>query len=230
MRETLSGLEFEDPLNASTALIFVNGQTDQTTLERCKQFEGALHVCVDGGLEHCKAIGLLPDLLIGDLDSVAPDDVLSLDSKKTETLKHPVEKDATDLELTFDTLAARQVSQVVLVGIAGGRLDQTLANFMLLGSGSWPFSIHFMDANGDGTIIEPGDSMQRLVGVGRTISLLALSREVTGLTTNGFKYELENHTLVSGSTLGVSNVSKQPLVSVSVESGSLLMLINHSSP
>ena len=74
----------------------------------------------------------IPDLLIGDLDSVPPEQIDSMASQAVEIQRFPVEKDETDLELALFEVARRGYKEIFLVGALGGRIDQTLANLFLL--------------------------------------------------------------------------------------------------
>ena len=89
-------------------------------------------VAVDGGLRHLLAINRQPHLLIGDLDSVTPEQLEALSSGGVEIQRFPVEKDETDLELALLETTRRGYKTIILVGALGGRIDQMLANLYLL--------------------------------------------------------------------------------------------------
>jgi len=114
------------------AVLFANGELKHPdraiTLLRADDFL----IAVDGGLNHLEALGFTPRLLIGDLDSVTPDQVQRAQATGGEIRRYPPAKDETDLELAL--LAARELGYREIVGVAalGGRLDQTLGNLSLL--------------------------------------------------------------------------------------------------
>ena len=110
----------------------------------------------------------------------------------------------------------------------GGRLDQSLANVLLMAHRDWPATIHLVDANEIATVIATvihgGEAMTLQAAPGSTMSLLPLSAEVTGITYTGMLYPLDNATIALGSTRGVSNeVLSQP-ATVRIATGIALVI------
>ena len=89
-----------------------------------------LVIAVDSGLERVRVLGLKPDLIIGDMDSVEPE-LLQLHPNTTQ-LRHPADKNETDTELAIHYALDAGASEIVLLGAVGDRLDHTLANVLLL--------------------------------------------------------------------------------------------------
>ena len=114
------------------ALIFVNGSLPDPQKVRFLLEPDDWLVAVDGGWYYLKALGLRPHLLIGDLDSVAAEDVAALEAQGVEIRRFPVHKDETDLELALLAVRAAGVTTLRVAAALGGRLDQTLANLFLL--------------------------------------------------------------------------------------------------
>lgn len=189
--------------------------------------DGARVVCVDRGLAHCLAAGLVPDLLVGDLDSVSPGALERADLARLPRLEFPVEKDASDLELALRTLAeergAAVPEEVVVAGVSGGRTDHFLFNWLLPASRSWPFALKLVDASVEAVVVTPRYPFAASGVPGRTFSLLPLG-SVRGVTTDGLRYALVGATLAPGTTRGLSNVVAATAVSVRVEEGMLLAL------
>ena len=213
-------------MRAKHALVCVNGDCHPQTLSRLNRDSFDLLVAVDGGLRHLEAIGWSPDWLVGDLDSIDPDTDTRLLESGTRVHRHPVEKDATDLELALSQVAALAVNHVTLIGLSGGRLDHGLANLLLLGRFHWPFGIHFYTNHGNGCVITPERPFAQTLSVKSELSLLPLSADVSGVTCTGLYYPLQQARIELGSTLGISNVVVSPEVSVFLQSGSLLLLHN----
>jgi thiamine pyrophosphokinase len=187
------------------AIIFVNGVIpDPSTVQRWVRAGDDL-IAADGGARHALAMGVRPRVVVGDLDSLEPELVEQLASQGVEMERYPVAKNETDLELAIERAIRDGAQEVVLLGALGGRLDQSLANVLLMAQRDWPATIHLVDANEIATVIHSGERMTLEAAVGSTVSLLPLSAEVTGITYTGMLYPLDNATLPLGSTRGVSN-------------------------
>ncbi len=185
-------------------------------------------ICTDGGFDLANAAGIMPDLLLGDLDSIRSQIPPDLPLKT-----FPPEKDYTDLELALQTAHALDASRVEIWGGIGGRLDHTVANLQLLSCYADKFSSltmrdgknYCLVLNADGS-----ESAAKEITIasqkGRYISLFSLSETVENLTARGVKYPLQNHTLTRTFPLGVSNEFKQKEAFVSFTKGSLLIVIS----
>lgn len=218
------------PGSGGHALVCVNGDCSEEALQSATLYPYSVVIAVDGGLRHALRLNRDPDWLIGDLDSVDPEMVDVLAAGHTKVIRHPVEKDATDLELALLHAAALGVNSISLVGLTGGRLDHALANVFLLGRYDWPFSVEFFCADGYGYLITEGRSFNRELPVDATLSLLPLTDDVTGVTTSGLSYPLNKAAIGFGATLGISNVVKEPAVGVAVSSGKLLLMTDLDLP
>ena len=184
-------------------------------------------ICTDGGFDLAKQFGITPHLLLGDLDSIQSEIPANLPLKT-----FPPEKDYTDLELAIRTAIEKNASRVEIWGGIGGRLDHTVANLQLLSCYTGNFSsLQMRDGRNCCFVViadADGDSPKTLTipqAEGCYLSLFALSETVEGLTVRGVKYPLENHTLTRTFPLGVSNEFKQKEASLSLEKGSLLVIL-----
>src|SRR4051812_23931915 len=90
-----------------------------------------LVIAADSGVGHALALGLTVDLVIGDLDSAAPDDVERAIAAGARVDRHPADKDATDLELALDAARELGATEITVLGAGGGRLDHLLANLLV---------------------------------------------------------------------------------------------------
>jgi len=177
-------------------------------------------IAADRGLEALDAAGILPDLLIGDMDSVNPA-VLARYEGKLELTRLRCAKDDTDGEAALYLAAQHGAKLVTLLGALGGRLDHALANLMLLNRAHrLGMKAQILDEQ---VCIRRVDGEALLCGAkGDTVSLLPLG-QAHGVTLDGFVYPLENGTLANDSSLGVSNVVSSDKATVKVESGDLLL-------
>lgn len=212
-------------------LIFANGQFNQPSDFSKRLQQADVIIAVDGGADHCASRNIIPDILLGDLDSITPEVLESYKSKKTKVLRHPVKKDATDLELALDYAIEKRATEICILGALGGRWDMSLANIQLCAQKKYrQTTITISDENCLMHILRPeGDHI--LHGkIGSTVSLLPLTPTVTGITLQGFDYPLVKATIALGSSHGVSNTLQIETATISLESGVLLciqLLQNH---
>lgn len=206
-----------------TAIIVCGGSIlDYSYLK--KHFEKAdLIICADGGAYHLGKLGIIPDILIGDFDSINGCDFDTLLDAGVEVIKYPMEKDTTDTQLAVQLSIDRVCDRVILLGATGTRLDHTMANIfllrMLLESGVKGM---IADEHNEIEMINSSISLKRETGV--KVSLLPVGGNVTGVTTEGLYYPLNNATLEFGSTQGVSNEFSEETASVTIIDGLLLVI------
>jgi thiamine pyrophosphokinase len=187
---------------------------------------GALIVAADSGADHALAAGLVPTVVVGDFDSISEGTERILTDAGVDFDRFPVDKDSTDGQLAIGAAMRRGATHVTLV--SGGsieRLDHLLAVIGLLAN---PLT--------DGIVIDAflghaGVQRARVdqpVSIGEpagyTVTLLPLFTTVTGVRTIGLHWPLDFATLPAGSTRGVSNLVAESPASVSVASGTLLVI------
>jgi len=178
-------------------------------------------VAADQGVDHALALGLRVDVAVGDFDSVSPAGLTAAEAAGARIVRHPAEKDATDLELALDEAAALGPRRLLVLGVDGGRLDHLLA--ALLGLGAERYAAFEVDALLGAASIHVIRSERRLRGEpGELISLLALHAPAEDVTTAGLLYGLGGETLWPGSSRGASNVFATREARVSVGRGVVL--------
>lgn len=204
-------------------VIAANGTLTETDdfLPRVKQAD--LVIAADGGAVHLHRMGIVPQIIIGDLDSI-PEKILSFfKEQQVKILKHPVRKDQTDLELCMNYAVDHGCTDLLIIGATSTRLDHTLANIFLLrriADQGIPTTI--LDAYNDIHIV-----VSRLTLTGRPgdlLSVIPLSDHVKGLTLEGLEYPLTDQILCMGSTMGISNVFIRHNAAVSLKSGAVLVI------
>ena len=185
--------------------------------------ENCLIVCCDGGVRHLQQTGIKPDVILGDMDSIDPNQLESYSRQNVKIIKYPASKDFTDTELALDYALNLKPEAIYIWGALGGRLDHTLANvFLLEKTKALPIKVCLIDEycevfllSGDVTINE---------SAGQTVSLIALSPQVEGITLRGFLYPLDSAILRMGESRAVSNIINGDEAKISVRSGSLLVI------
>ena len=203
------------------AVLFVNGQAKPGF--EVSLLPGDFLVAVDGGLRHLKRLGLKPDLLIGDLDSVDADELAEIEEVGVEVLRFPPAKDQTDLELALEYTIEIGYAQIVIAYPFGDRVDHTLGNVSLLLR---------PDLAGRTVSLDDGQVEARLLDQGASlptqpsdlVSLIPWGEPVEGITTKGLEYPLNNETLVPWQTRGISNVALADTIELDFKSGRLLVI------
>ena len=213
------------------AIVFANGELGKRAVQRANIQDTDFIVCVDGGLQHAQEWGIQPHLLIGDFDSAQSTSLNASNIADVERINHPVNKDASDLELALEELQSREIQQreiqeVLLLGISGGRADHSLFNWMLPAVKAWAYKLRLLDETADAHVVNRAHPFKQTSTLGSLISLLPL-RKVAGVTTAGLEYPLNNASIKPGSTLGLSNVVCAKNVTVELASGVLLVIINY---
>lgn len=204
-------------------IIFANGDFVPNSYTHVALQQAELIIAADNGARYCINHGILPDVLIGDLDSLSPHILQELEVAETEIIRYPIEKDATDLELALDYALQKEASQVTILGGLGGRWDMSLANIFLLSHPKYA-QIGIMIIGYDHLLyIVNADNPAKLNGrAGDTISLLPLTPIVEGIETNNLRYPLEKQELIASSTRGLSNQLMTDEGQVTLGSGVLL--------
>ena len=185
-------------------------------------------ICADGGARHAKTMGLIPDVVVGDFDSLDPTLQAEFEANEVRFERHPVDKDQTDLELALRSAVAEGAQEIDVLGVLGGRLDQSLANLMLLTRPEWmPARVRAIVGNEVAWPVHSGQAVTVAGANGDTLSLVPLTPTVTGVSLIGVKWPLADATLQFGSTWTISNVLTAPAAHLRIGEG--LILVIHQS-
>jgi len=183
-----------------------------------------LVICADGGLRHALALGLTPDLIVGDFDSSDPSLLAEVKARGIPVRRVPVEKDQTDTQLALEEALARGAGEILLVGATGSRVDHTVSNLLLLPAIADRAEVALVDGNNIVRLLRPGCRLTVQAVPGTYLSLLPLTPEVTGVVAQGVKWPLNGAVLRWGESLGVSNEILGETALVAVEQGYLLVV------
>ncbi len=213
-------------------IIFANGQLSDPSAEAERWIRaGDTVVAADGGTRHAQAADILPQYVIGDLDSLSAAQRERLEAAGTRFHSHPPAKDETDLELALLWAAEQSSSeplQIVLLGALGGRPDQMLANLLLLALPELagrdvrivdgPWQIRLIRGRETATFTGAPDDL---------LSLIPLGGEASGIVTEGLAYLLREETLRFGPARGISNRFEAATARVTLGSGQLWCFHRH---
>jgi len=203
------------------ACIVCNGEIGDYDWAASQIRECDLLIAADGGANHLRKIGIIPHVIIGDMDSVDP---AALENDKgAEQISFPEDKDKTDAELAIDLALERGSRFITLLGAAGGRLDHTLGNICL--AAKYPGQVVLATENATLTTLDNSEKYHITGGPGSLVSLIPFPT-AEEVTTTGLKYSLEKENLASG-TRGISNVLCHPNGSITISGGLLLVYTEH---
>jgi thiamine pyrophosphokinase len=210
------------------AIIFANGIL--TDVEKVRDILRADDhvIAVDGGTRHAWEVGVDPQRVIGDLDSLTPTEQDRLESSGARVTSFSPRKDETDLELALLQAASEGAKSIVVLAALGGRLDQTIANLLLLA---------LPELDGIDVRVVEGRQVAFLIRdealiegqPGDTVSLIPLGGDAVGVSTEGLEWRLDGDTLCFGPARGISNVLTAERASVRVRQGLLLCVVTHAS-
>ncbi len=212
------------------ALLLVNGILTQPDIvkKRIQSVAFDRIIGVDGGSRHAPALGVSPDTIIGDMDSLADSDKNSRPGCRIIT--YPAQKNATDLELALIYAVEQGADFIVMACAAGGRLDMTLANVMLLAREHLKeCRIEIWDGPWTAWLLRPPGELVN-GNPGDTVSLIPLHGAASGITLAGFTYPLEDETLSPGESRGLSNVINLSPACISFNEGLLLAVHTPGNP
>ena len=211
------------------AVIFANGRMETPPPFIRDINESDLIIAADGGTQHCKSLGITPNVIIGDLDSTDSNDLATYQQAGVKIIQHPSHKDETDLELALLLTLQFEILQVYVIGALGARWDMTIANVLLLANPKFSrLSIHLLDGSQELIILRGNDQLKIKGKAGALISLLPIAGDVLGITTHGLEYPLNHETLYFGATRGVSNIFTNDHAELSVTEGILLICLQLS--
>ncbi len=207
------------------AVILANGPLPDPEAARQYIQTGDWLICADGGTRHALTLGLTPDVVIGDMDSLEPHIKKELESQGVRFEVHPVDKDQTDLELALELAVSAGVRQIDLLAVQGGRLDQSLANLLLLTRPAWSQAQVRAIVESEIVWAVRGGQQAEINGApGDRVSLVPLAHQVIGVTLTGVRWPLDEATLELGSTWSISNVLTEPTAHLWVGEGVLLVV------
>jgi thiamine pyrophosphokinase len=199
-------------------LLLLGGEGPQRGQLEATLRSAALVIAADSGFDLALRLGLLPDLLVGDLDSVSPGRELAAFPPE-RIRRYPQDKDQTDAELGLGLFAERGIARVVLAGGGGGRLDHLLAVAGLFQRETPPLAWYTALER-----VERIDGEAELSGcVGRRVSFFALGEAAGGFSSEGLKWPLDGLEWARGQG-GISNLVTSDPARVRVGHGSLLMI------
>jgi thiamine pyrophosphokinase len=201
--------------------------------------DAAVVVAADGGWEKAAGLGLRPDLLVGDADSLTPGKyAAAVATPGLVVERSPVAKDESDTELAMLAALKRGATHLVILGALGGqRFDHALANVGLLAlPDPAAATAELLDATTRVRLLRAPASGGRAAAmnldgaVGDLVSLLPVGEPAEGVTTRGLAYPLAGEELRPGPARGLSNERNSVAAGVSLRRGSLVVVETRVEP
>ncbi len=185
-------------------------------------------IACDKGLDHADKYGIRPDIVIGDYDSVSPENLVRIESGDLKSVRYPKEKDDTDTMIAMRHALSLGFTEIRMVCVFGKRMDHAIANIQTAHFGAAGGAVVRMYDEKTEVIVFSGGSSDGVVKVpgkeGDAISVFSLSDVSRGVTIKGTRYELEGGDLNNSFPLGQSNEFALDCAEVSVAEGTLMIV------
>jgi thiamine pyrophosphokinase len=205
-------------------LIVVGGDRVPEELLRHAALKAEVVIAADRGAWYCLQAGIIPDLVVGDMDSIPEEALEELRVGNVTVLTFSPHKDKTDTQIALEVALKRGAREIEILSGIGSRFDHSLANVHLL---------HLALKTGvRARIVSERQIIFLIEGEctltneeGTTISFLPLGMMASGITLKGFAYELDDATMEIGLPWGVSNVITDQHALVRVREGILIAML-----
>jgi thiamine pyrophosphokinase len=204
----------------SRFVILLSGDLKVTARLR-RQIAGARVIAADSGMKHARALGVRPELWVGDFDSSGSE--LLIDYAEIPRQIHPADKDATDGEIAVAAALQLGAKEIVLIGGLGGQSDHATAHLALaLQLTQTGYRCFISNGDEEAYPLITGEYQFDLAPQSR-FSIIPWS-DITGLNLSGVKWPLKDKALTLGSSFTMSNVALGP-VHLSFKSGIAIAIV-----
>ncbi len=211
--------------STDAALVVVGGVDPDLGLLADLADSASLVVAADSGAVHAAAAGCRIDIAVGDFDSIPASVLDGLIEDGVRLERHPVDKDATDLELAIDVAVREGSKRVIVIAGHGGRVDQSVANVLIIASRTYvTIEMHAVLDAALVSVVHGGGELTIEGRPGDTVTILPIHGDAEGVWTDGLEYPLVGETLPAGTTRGVSNVLSGTAARVGLDAGTVLVV------
>ncbi len=204
-------------------LIISSGYINNYDILREQLYDNDYIVCADGGVDHLINTGKIPNIVIGDLDSISSKGLDFIRDNNIEVMKFPIMKDKTDTELGILHLLDKKIDDITLMGVTGTRLDHTLASIFLLKKlNEKKIRAKIIDDNN--IIYFTNKDMKIKKKDNYNLSVIPISNNGIVVSLMGVLYPLSEKFIGFGSTLGISNEIVQDYGDIVIHKGEALII------
>lgn len=205
------------------ALIISNGDINDYKFYKNFIEDYDFIICADGGTNHAYKMGIIPTIIIGDLDSIENDVLEFYKKKNVKIQKFPTSKDETDTQLAMLKAIEMKADDITFIGAIGSRFDHSFANIALLH--------YLLKRDLKGKIINEKNEIYLIDknieisgNVGDLISLIPYMGDVKGIYTKGLYFSLSGEDMSAEMPYGVSNYYTEKTAYINISSGLLLVI------
>lgn len=207
------------------ALVISSGTINNYSILESVVKEADFIVCADGGMDHLMKIKGLPNLVLGDLDSISKEALNYISENNIKIQKYPSIKDATDTELAMDYLIDKGFKDIEFIGVTGTRQDHTIANILLLNR-LYEKGIKGKIIDDNNIIYLIDDYLELDYKEGYYVSIVPIDESGIELSLAGFYYNLNKEKVKFGSTNCISNKITDNCGKINIHNGKALIFIS----
>ena len=207
---------------SSHTLIFIGGDPPHPNVRQHLPAD-AFVIAADSGYAHAIAMGFVPHELVGDMDSITAVDLTDARDSNILISQFPTDKNLTDTELAIASALVRKSTHITVVSGGGDRFDHVLGMVHSLASCAPAVDTTLLIGTARISYAAYSKEFRITTQPGNTISLIPIGGAAT-VTTTGLQWELDNDTLQSFASRGVSNIATGDSVTISVTDGSLAVI------
>lgn len=207
------------------ALLILNGKRVNKDIMYQLRDQCQYILAADGATDYCVELGILPDLVLGDLDSISPSSLDILKERQVATQVFPVKKDKTDSQLSLEYLVDMGATEITIVGALGSRIDHSLANIFLLKT--------LKDRGVRGKIVGDKNTIYLIDDElildkleGHFVSIIPLDPGGATVSLEGFEYKLSKVHIDFASTHGISNFILDDKGYIKIHEGQCLVTVS----
>lgn len=207
--------------------IILNGEIkDYKSIKNIVENNYNCIICADGGCNHAYNMELIPNYIIGDLDSADEKVIEFFKNYNVIFEKFPAKKNETDTELCIYLANKLGATNIDFIGALGGRVDHMLANICLLHSVKNMGIVPRIISEKEEIYIVIDEGIVIEGSTGDTLSIIPVGGNANGVTLTGLEYPLTSYDMKYGLPLGISNVMLEDKCCIKVDDGSLLIIKN----
>lgn len=181
-------------------------------------------ICADGGLDHLLNIEELPDIVVGDLDSISKDSMKYIKDNNIEVLKFPSRKNMTDSELAIELAKDKGAKNITLIGSTGTRLDHSLGNiFLLKRISEWGIEAKLVNNTNVIRYVSSNLDIKKNENF-KYVSIIPIDLNGAIVSLSGFIYPLDRYKIDYTSTIGISNEIEDISACIDIHEGEVLVI------